>query len=375
MGEIRQTTDVESMAPSRKKERWMLITGGAGFIGTNLAHRILSEGRPVLILDNLSRPGVEKNLNWLCDTHGDLVRVEVADICDSSAMDRAVTQADAVFHFAAQVAVTTSIDNPLLDFDVNVQGTFNLLESIRRRNNRPPLVFTSTNKVYGKLGNLKLIQGARRYEPADGRLRESGINENFPLDFRSPYGCSKGAADQYVLDYSRIYRIPATVFRMSCIYGPHQFGTEDQGWVAHFLIQALSGKPIVLYGDGCQVRDILFVEDLVDALLTAREYIGRIAGEAFNIGGGAGNVVSLMELIDYITELGGKRPEVQSAEWRTEDQKYYVSDITKFRAMTGWLPAVSTREGIRSLWNWLSGALLFANENPAARETMARPLN
>lgn len=370
MGEIRQTKDIDSKS-SRKKDKRTLITGGAGFIGTNLAHRLLTGGKPVLIFDNLSRPGVEQNLNWLCDTHGDMVRVEISDICDSGALERAVAHADAVFHFAAQVAVTTSIDDPRRDFDVNVRGTFNLLESIRRQDNPPPLLFTSTNKVYGRLGNLKLTKMETRYEPADEWIRKNGIHERFPLDFRSPYGCSKGAADQYVLDYGRIYHIPAAVFRMSCIYGPHQFGTEDQGWVAHFIIQALSGKPIILYGDGLQVRDILFVEDLVDALLTAREYIGGMAGEAFNIGGGTRNIVSLMELIDYITELIGKRPDVRFAEWRTEDQKYYVSDISKFGNITGWLPAVSTREGIRNLWKWLSGVLTFSDEKTEARETMA----
>ena len=277
--------------PVRRKPggtpRHILITGGAGFIGTNLAGRLLSSGRPVLVYDDLSRPGVERNLAWLTDQYGDLLRVEIADIRDRQSLRAAVQNAEQVFHFAAQVAVTTSLTDPRRDFEINVGGTLNLLEEIRSLDDPPPLLFTSTNKVYGSLSDLALEKNCTRYQPLDASLR-TGVSEERPLDFHSPYGCSKGAADQYVLDYARTFGLPAVVFRMSCIYGLHQMGTEDQGWVAHFLIRAIQGKPLVLYGDGMQVRDILFVEDLVDAFLLAQANMHTLSGEAFNIGGGLG---------------------------------------------------------------------------------------
>src|SRR5918993_521932 len=277
--------------------RPILITGGAGFIGTNVAHRLLTQGHRVLVFDNLARPGVEQNLRWLRDTHGDQVDVEIADVRDADALHQAVSGAARVFHFAAQVAVTTSLTDPVEDFEVNARGTLNLLEALRGQPAPPPMVFTSTNKVYGALDDVGLRRRNQRYEPTDPSLRRTGISENRPLDFHSPYGCSKGSADQYVLDYARTYGLPAIVFRMSCIYGPHQFGTEDQGWVAHFLIRAMNREPITIYGDGKQVRDILFVEDLVDAFVLAAKNIGVCSGRAFNIGGGAANTVSLLELL------------------------------------------------------------------------------
>jgi CDP-paratose 2-epimerase len=332
----------------------VLITGGSGFIGTNLAHRILSEGRPVLLFDSLSRPGVEQNLRWLRDTHGKLVDVIIADVRDSEAVRRAVQQAGQVFHFAAQVAVTTSLSDPVDDFDVNARGTLNVLEAIRAQSNPPALVFTSTNKVYGALEDVGLRRHNQRYEPTDPSLRQTGVSENRPLDFHSPYGCSKGTADQYVLDYARSYGLRAVVFRMSCIYGPHQFGTEDQGWVAHFLIRALEGQPITLYGDGRQVRDILAVDDLVDAFLLAQSHMGSESGQAFNIGGGPGNTVSLLELLDLIGELLGHKPVYELDAWRTGDQRYYVSDTGKFRRATGWKPRVTVQEGLEQLHRWLT---------------------
>ncbi len=334
--------------------RPVLITGGAGFIGTNLAHCLLSSGQRVLVFDNLSRSGVERNLQWLRDTHGDQVEVEVADVRDGFALRRAVERASQVFHFAAQVAVTTSLVDPLHDFDVNARGTLNLLEALRACDNPPPLVLTSTNKVYGGLPDVVLRQAETRYEPEAFRQRLCGINEERPLDFHSPYGCSKGSADQYVIDYARTYGLPAVVFRMSCIYGPHQFGTEDQGWVAHFLIRALRGQAITLYGDGKQVRDILFVEDLVDAFLLAQANMDRLTGQAFNIGGGPENTVSLLELLELIRDLNGRTPRISQDAWRPGDQRYYVSDIGKFRAATGWSPQVSVRRGVRRLWDWLA---------------------
>jgi CDP-paratose 2-epimerase len=331
-----------------------LITGGAGFVGANLAHRILSEGGEVTILDNLARPGVERNLQWLRDTHGAGLRVSTADIRDRAAVNEAVATARQVFHFAAQVAVTTSIADPHVDFAVNAQGTLNLLEAARARRDPPPFVFTSTNKVYGGLGDVALECDGQRYLPRCADLRARGISESRPLDFQSPYGCSKGAADQYVLDYARTYGMPTVVLRMSCIYGPHQFGTEDQGWVAHFLVRALDGSGITLYGDGRQVRDVLYVDDLVEALLRAANEAPRLAGQAFNIGGGPGNAISLLDLLDRIEALHGDRPDVVTHAWRTGDQRYYVSDIRRFTQATGWAPQVRMADGIGRLYRWLA---------------------
>jgi CDP-paratose 2-epimerase len=330
-----------------------LITGGVGFIGANLAHRLLAAGRPVLVLDSLARPGAERNLRWLRGEHGRLLRVERADIRDPLAVRRAVDQADQVFHFAAQVAVTSSLSDPIEDFEVNARGTLNVLEAIRAQASPPPLVFTSTNKVYGALDDLALQRRNRRYEPLSESLARSGIGEWRPLDFHSPYGCSKGAADQYVRDYARSYGLPTIVFRMSCIYGPHQFGTEDQGWVAHFLIRTLADLPITIYGDGRQVRDLLFVEDLVDALLLAQRHIPTEAGEVFNIGGGPANALSLLEAMEVIAQVTGSAPRTLTDAWRVGDQRYYVSDTAKFTDATGWRPRVSPREGLERLAAWL----------------------
>jgi CDP-paratose 2-epimerase len=333
-----------------------LITGGAGFIGANLADRLLKDGRPVIILDNLSRAGVEQNLQWLRDQHGSAAEAMIEDIRDRAAVAKAVSRARQVFHFAAQVAVTTSITEPREDFSINAEGTLNVLEAIRAQASPPPIVMTSTNKVYGGLEDVGLKREDQRYTPIASDLRESGISESRSLDFHSPYGCSKGTADQYVRDYARTYGLPTVVFRMSCIYGPHQFGTEDQGWVAHFLVRALQGSPITIYGDGMQVRDILFVEDLVEAFLLAERNITRLAGQAFNIGGGPRNVVSLLELLDQIEALHGERPALEMEEWRTGDQRYYVSDTRRFQQATGWAPKVGVSEGIERLYHWLAEA-------------------
>jgi CDP-paratose 2-epimerase len=331
--------------------RATLITGGAGFVGTNLADRLLRGGRRVRVFDDLSRPGVERNLRWLEQQHGSRLEVEIADLRDSAAVARATRRADSIFHFAAQVAVTTSLDAPMVDAAVNLQGTLNLLEAARA--GRTPLIFTSTNKVYGALGGVPVVEGAERWEPEDRTLRERGVGEAMTLSFCTPYGCSKGAADQYVIDYATSFGLPTAVFRMSCIYGPHQFGNEDQGWVAHFLIRALRGEPITIYGDGKQVRDVLFVEDLVDALLLARREIGTLAGRVFNIGGGPANSVSLVELIAMITDLLGKPPLLEAAPWRTGDQRWYVSDTSRFEAIAGWRPAVAPADGLKLLHAWL----------------------
>jgi CDP-paratose 2-epimerase len=335
------------------KPKPVLITGGAGFVGSNLAHRLLSEGHRVRLLDNLSRSGVERNLRWLIETHGDLVDIEVPDVRNLSLVKQAVKDASQVFHFAAQVAVTSSLVDPIEDFEINARGTLNLLEAVRCCDNPPPLVFTSTNKVYGTLGDLQFTRGATRYTPLDARIHERGIAEDRPLDFHSPYGCSKGSADQYVTDYARTYRIPALVFRMSCIYGPHQYGNEDQGWVAHFVIRALTGKPITIYGDGKQVRDILFIDDLVNAFLLAQQHMNKLAGNAFNIGGGPSNTISLLELLDLLAELHDGELSIEFENWRAADQRYYVADTTKFGALTGWRQTVGVQEGVKRLYEWL----------------------
>ena len=334
-------------------EKQILITGGAGFIGSNLADRLLAQGARVLVYDNLSRPGVERNARWLRERHGDRVQIEVADVRDAPALRRAAARSAQAFHFAAQVAVTTSLTDPIADFEVNARGTLNLLEALRSLDAPVPLVFTSTNKVYGALPDVPLRARHGRYEPEAPDVRSLGIGEARPLDFHSPYGCSKGAADQYVLDYARTFGLPATVLRMSCIYGPRQFGTEDQGWVAHFLIRALDGEPITLYGDGMQVRDVLFVDDLVDALLRAQARMPQVTGAAFNIGGGPDNTVSLRNLIALIGEMTGREPEVRSEDWRPGDQRYYVSDTRKFQDATGWRPRTDVSQGVGHLLAWL----------------------
>lgn len=337
----------------RRRRKPTLITGAAGFIGSNLAHRLLSAGLPVLLLDNLSRPGVEMNLQWLREVHGERLQIEVADVRDVPALTSAVSRASRVYHFAAQTAVTTSLRNPVHDFEVNARGTLNLLEALRAQPAPPPLVFTSTNKVYGALPDIELRLAGRRYEPAEDAVRARGIDEERPVDFHSPYGCSKGTADHYVLDYARTFDLPATVFRMSCIYGPHQLGTEDQGWVAHFMLSALEGRPIGIYGDGKQVRDILYIDDLVDALLLGQEQIDRLSGRAFNIGGGPDNSVSLLELAQRIGEIG-QPCELAFGPWRTGDQRYYVSDIRRFSAATGWAPRADVQVGVQRLFEWMA---------------------
>jgi CDP-paratose 2-epimerase len=338
---------------NRQPDSHVLITGGCGFVGTNLAHRLASEGQRVLLYDNLSRAGVERNLEWLRATHGDRIQVQVADTRDYASVHEAMRRATRVFHFAAQVAVTTSLEKPVEDFEVNALGTLNVLEAVRNSAIKPPVFFTSTNKVYGGLEDVRLQSDDLRYAPAAAAVRDHGISEARPLDFHSPYGCSKGAADQYIRDYARSYGLQTVVFRMSCIYGPHQFGTEDQGWVAHFLIRALNREPITIYGDGRQVRDILFVEDLVDAFLLASEQIDVTAGQAFNIGGGVRNTVSLRELLKMMAQLDGREARVEWGDWRTGDQRYYVSDTRKFEEATGWTPRVSPREGVQLLREWL----------------------
>jgi CDP-paratose 2-epimerase len=340
-------------SPARQR-RATLVTGGAGFVGTNLASALLAQGEHVRVLDTLARPGVVQNLQWLRETYGDRFGFVRADVRDRSGLRDAVQGVDAVFHFAAQVAVTTSVDDPISDFDVNLGGTVALLDELRRLPRPPFFLFTSTNKVYGSLPDTPFERVGDRWVPADRRLRERGVDESQPLDFCTPYGCSKGGADQYVLDWAKSYGLPAVVFRMSCIYGPHQHGNEDQGWVAHFLIRSLAREPLTIFGDGAQVRDILHVDDLVRAFLLARERVDVTAGRAFNVGGGADNTISLLELVDLIQELQGARPRVSFAPERLGDQRWYVSDTRSLGRATGWSPQLDVTEGVDDLYRWLA---------------------
>ena len=332
----------------------VLVTGGAGFIGSNLADRLAAEGHDVIVYDALARPGVERNLAWLRDRHADRIIFLHADVRDADALAEAVARASAVFHFAAQVAVTTSLVDPRDDFAVNLQGTLNLLEAARTRAPHVPLIFASTNKVYGDLADLGFVLEDRAYRPVDAAVRAHGIGEDRPLDFHTPYGCSKGAADQYVLDYARSFGLRTAVMRMSCIYGRRQMGTEDQGWVAHFLIRALRGEPITLYGDGHQVRDILDVGDAVEAYLAAWRRIDTVAGRAFNLGGGPDNAVGLIQLIDHIGTLIGRRVELNHADWRAGDQRYFVADTRAARQALGLAERTSWRDGVAALARWLA---------------------
>ena len=330
-----------------------LITGGAGFIGINLAHQLCKQRIPILLLDNFMHPGSKQNLQWLLNTHdSEIVRVLVGDIRNFEMVYEAIDNVSQIFHFAAQTAVTTSLREPFFDFDVNLRGTINLLEALRIKKRNVPFIFSSTNKVYGSLEDIKLQDDQNRYIPSERSIFLQGIGENRPLNFQSPYACSKGAADQYVLDYARMFGLSTIVFRLSCIYGPHQLGSTDQGWVSHFLSAAIRNQPITIFGNGNQVRDILFVEDLVDALLLAARKIERLKGQAFNIGGGLANSISLNELTELIIHLHGKC-EVNFANERQGDQRFYVSDYRKFQIATGWNPYVQNYTGIVKLYHWL----------------------
>jgi CDP-paratose 2-epimerase len=351
---------------------YALITGGAGFIATNLVERLVRDGERVVLLDNFSRAGVEANARFSTRIGGGAVRVVRGDCRDRELVDDLVRSANQVFHFAAQVAVTTSLTDPWHDFDVNARGTLTVLEAVRRSGRRLPLLFTSTNKTYGALPWLELRRADHGYEPIDSELRRNGVSERAPLDFHSPYGCSKGAADQYVLDYARSFGLDAIVFRMSCIYGQHQCGNEDQGWVAHFVKSVLAGEPLTIYGDGFQVRDLLFATDLVEALLLARDHSRELAGQAFNIGGGAGNAVSLREVLERTAQLCGRKIELRYEPTRVGDQRYYVSDVRRFQEATGWSPTVAVPEGLRRLHTWFSRDQLESRSADARLPEAAR---
>ncbi len=357
-----QARDIDRTDPATDP-RPVLVTGGAGFIGSNLADRLAGEGHRVRIFDRLSRAGVERNLRWLQASHGDRIEAIVGDVRDAEALSAAASGVKAVFHLAAQVAVTTSMVDPREDHDINIGGTFNLLEALRQQRDglldggqgvATPLIFASTNKVYGDLADLEFVRDGDKYQPVDADVRAHGISEARPLDFHTPYGVSKGAADQYVLDYARSFDIPTAVLRMSCIYGRRQMGTEDQGWVAHFLIRALDGETITLYGDGYQVRDILDVSDAVDAYVQAWRRIDEVKGRAFNLGGGADNAVSLRELLRHMGELIGREVHTEFSDWRGGDQRYFVADARAAEDALGLKPRVPWREGVANLAAWLA---------------------
>ncbi len=331
----------------------IVITGGAGFIGCNLADALLRDGNRVIVLDNLSRAGVERNAAWLKAQHGDRVEIARADVRRPDEIEPILAGASAVFHFAAQTAVTTSLAAPVDDFETNARGTLNVLEAVRRAGKLAPVIFSSTNKVYGSLEDVELTATNGRYNPTDQLLGARGIDEERPLNFCTPYGCSKGVADQYVLDYAASFDLPTAVLRMSCIYGPRQFGTEDQGWVAHFLIRALEGHKITIFGDGQQVRDILHVSDAVAAYRAVLDNIDQVAGRAFNLGGGPRNAVSLNAVLAEIRRIVGPGVEVQHDRWRDGDQRYFVADTGRLAAELGWRAEMGWRDGIRNLADWL----------------------
>lgn len=329
-----------------------LVTGGAGFIGSNFVSRLLNRGEDVKIFDNLSRAGSARNLEWLKQTYGaDAFQLIQGDVRDADAIQKAAADADVIVHLAAQVAVTTSVVDPRNDFEINALGTFNALEAARLSGREPVFLYSSTNKVYGGMEDVRVVEQDTRYAYADYPM---GISEEHPLDFHSPYGCSKGSGDQYVRDYARIYGIRSVVFRQSCIYGVRQFGVEDQGWVAWFVIAALKGLPISVYGDGKQVRDVLFVDDLTRAYDLAIDHSEVSAGEVFNIGGGASRILSVWNEFGPILEkLLGHQLNPAWGDWRPGDQRVYVSDIRKAEKVLGWKPEVGVEEGITRLFNWV----------------------
>ncbi|NLS06360.1 NAD-dependent epimerase/dehydratase family protein [Rhizobium sp. P32RR-XVIII] len=349
----------------------ILVVGGCGFIGCNIADSYLNDGEDVILLDNLSRPGVDQNLQWLKDHHGDRVHPVLADVRDLRSIEAAFADAKCVFHFAAQTAVTTSLAHPIDDFETNARGTLNVLEAVRKAGRNAPVIFASTNKVYGSLEGMPIIELNDRYIPADEELRAYGVSEERNLDFCTPYGCSKGVADQYVLDYAKSYGLPTAVLRMSCIYGPRQFGTEDQGWVAHFLIRALQGEPISIYGSGKQMRDILHVDDAVAAYRALLASINRVKGRAFNLGGGPHNAVSIQILLREIELLTGRALKTSHRQWRAGDQLFFVADTRLLHETLGWRAQTSWVDGLRDLHDWLVAHRFGATRTERARRLTA----
>jgi CDP-paratose 2-epimerase len=328
------------------------ITGGAGFIGSNYVHRLLERGETVTIYDNLSRPGASRNLAWLQETFGEKAfRLVVGDVRDPALLASSAREADVIVHLAAQVAVTTSVTDPRPDFEINALGTFNVVEAARLSERKPVVLYASTNKVYGGMEEVQVVEDATRWRYADLPL---GCPETQPLDFHSPYGCSKGTGDQYVRDYARIYGLRSVVFRQSCIYGPRQFGVEDQGWVAWMIIAAVTGRPLTIYGDGKQIRDVLHVDDLLDAYDAALARIDRVKGRVYNLGGGPENTMSIWtEFGPLLEKLLGRPLPVRRGDWRPGDQKVFVADIRKAERELDWKPKVGVEAGVKLLFDWV----------------------
>ncbi len=328
------------------------ITGGAGFIGSNYASRLLERHEKVIIYDNLSRSGATRNLAWLQGKYGEKAfQLTVGDVRDAALVTTSCCSADVIIHLAAQVAVTTSVTHPREDFEINALGTFNVLEAARLNERKPVFLYASTNKVYGGMEDVKVVEDATRWQYVDLPL---GCPETQPLDFHSPYGCSKGTGDQYVRDYARIYDLPSIVMRQSCIYGPRQFGVEDQGWVAWMIIAAVTGRPLTIYGDGKQIRDILNVEDLLNAYDVAIDRITTVKGRVYNLGGGPENTMSIWtEFGPMLEKMLGKPVSVKRSDWRPGDQKVFVADIRKAERELGWNPKVGVEEGVGRLFDWV----------------------
>lgn len=328
------------------------ITGGAGFIGSNYVSRLLERGEKVIIYDNLSRAGSTRNLAWLQGKYGEKAFQLIAgDVRDAELLTVSIQSADVIVHLAAQVAVTTSVTNPREDFEINAQGTFNALEAARLSERNPVFLYASTNKVYGGMEDVQVVEDATRWKYANLPL---GCPETQPLDFHSPYGCSKGSGDQYVRDYARIYGLPTLVMRQSCIYGPRQFGVEDQGWVAWMIIAAVTGRPLTIYGDGKQIRDILNVDDLLNAYDAGIDRIAAVKGQVYNLGGGPANTMSIWtEFGPLLEKMLGKPVPVQRSDWRPGDQKVFVADIRKAERDLGWKPKVGVSEGVGMLFEWV----------------------
>jgi CDP-paratose 2-epimerase len=330
----------------------VLITGGAGFIGTNAATHYAKEGHDVIIFDNLSRAGTKKNIDWIVSKQK--VKFIKGDLRDSTVVNeffKENSKFDLILHLAAQVAVTTSVTKPREDFEINAFGTLNLLEATRIYNPEAVLIYASTNKVYGEMEDLDIVEKGGRYTYKNC---SEGVDETRNLDFHSPYGCSKGAADQYCRDYHRIYGLQTIVLRQSCIYGYRQFGVEDQGWVAWFCIATALGKNITIYGDGKQIRDVLFITDLINAFELAYRNKRKAVGQIFNIGGGPSNTMSLHELLRYLKAQNGKKIAVDYKCWRPGDQKVFVGNISKAKSMLGWQPTIVPTQGVEKLFRWIT---------------------
>ncbi len=332
----------------------ILVVGGAGFIGSNFSNYMLSKypNSKVTIFDDFSRSGTEYNLNWLKENYPNEDRLKVirADLRDIDTLSKAVSGKDLILHAAAQVAVTTSLSDPRSDFETNALGTLNLLEAARKSEVDTTLLYCSTNKVYGSLGDLPIEEGSSRYEFSSSR--RSGIDELQVLDPCTPYGCSKAVGDIYFQDYADSYGMKSVVFRMSCIYGLHQYGTEDQAWISHFIISLILGRPITIYGDGKQIRDILYIDDLCQGFELAADNIKKTKGEFYNFGGGPENTYSLLELIEYLEQIAEKKFSIGFDEWRPADQRVYYSNIEKAKKDFGWFPRIGKETGVKLLYDW-----------------------